>query len=97
MNDPKSFIHLQFIITFNFILLVKVPLLSILLIYIYVCTFATIVSLVDMIAIGLRTSEESHPSDSFTAVITLTISHIQLTHAAITRYLSTSIIVHHCQ
>ena len=37
---------------------------------------APIVSFIDMITIGLWTTEESHPSDSSTAVITLTISHI---------------------
>ena len=35
-----------------------------------------IVSFIDIITIGLRTTEESHASDSSTAVITLTISHI---------------------
>ena len=40
-----------------------------------------IVSFIDMITIGLRTTEESHPSDSSTAVITLAISHtIQCTY-----------------
>ena len=38
---------------------------------------APIVLFIDMITIGLRTMEESCPTDSSTAVITLTISHIK--------------------
>ena len=45
---------------------------------------APIVSLIDTITIGLRTTEESCPSDSTTAVITLSNFSHHLTHTAIT-------------
>ena len=43
---------------------------------------APIVSLIDTIIIGYRTTEESCPSDSSTAVITLSNSSHHLTHTA---------------
>ena len=49
---------------------------------------APIVSFIDMITIGLRTTEESCPSDSSTAVIMLNNFSHQLTHTAITLHLS---------
>ena len=48
---------------------------------------------IDTITIGLWTTEESCPSDSFTAVITLNNFSHQLTHTAITLHLSESMSV----
>ena len=55
---------------------------------------APIVSSIDTIIIGLRTTEESCPSDSSTAVITLSNFSHHLTHTAITLISQQSLKLH---